>query len=104
MNVGVKAQLIQMLIPIGLLHVKKLLEEEVKQIAGERYKRSRLPVYDQWGSKGGSVYPLDQKLPIMVSGVREQGEGKEIRLRSYEQYWNLEKKSLKYVAPLSILI
>jgi hypothetical protein len=40
----------------------------------------------------------------MVSGVREQGEGKEIRLRSYEQYWNLERKSLKYVAPLSILI
>jgi hypothetical protein len=40
MNVDVKAELIQMLIPIGLLHVKKLLEEEVRKLAGERYKRS----------------------------------------------------------------
>jgi hypothetical protein len=31
MDVDVKAELIQMLIPIGLLHVKKLLEEEVRQ-------------------------------------------------------------------------
>jgi len=40
MDADVKAELIQLLIPIRLLHVKKLLEEEVKQIAGERYKRS----------------------------------------------------------------
>ena len=40
MNVDVKVELIQMLTPIGLLPVKKLLEEEVRQLAGERYKRS----------------------------------------------------------------
>jgi len=37
MTVDMKAELIQALIPIGLWHVKKLLEEEVRQIAGERY-------------------------------------------------------------------
>jgi transposase-like protein len=85
MDVDVKAELIQMLIPIGLLHVKKLLEEEVRQIAGERYKRSGLPGYDRWGKQGGSVYLLDQKLPIWVPRVRDQGEGKEVRLKSYER-------------------
>jgi hypothetical protein len=49
MDVDVKAELIQMLILIGLLHVKKLLEEEVGQLAGERYKRSGLPGYEQMG-------------------------------------------------------
>ncbi len=84
MELDVKAELIQVLIPIGLLHVKKLLEEEVKQIAGERYKRGGLPGHDRWGEQGGSVYLLDQKLPIMVPRVRNQQEGKEVRLRSYE--------------------
>jgi putative transposase len=85
MDVDVKAELIQMLIPIGLLHVKKLLEEEVRQIAGERYQRGGLSGYDRWGKQGGSVYLLDQKLPVMVPRVRDQGESKEIRLRSYER-------------------
>ena len=86
MTVDMKAELIQALIPIGLWHVKKLLEEEVRQIAGERYqRRGGLRGHDRWGKQGGSVYLLDQKLPIMVPRVRDQGEGKEIRLRSYEQ-------------------
>ena len=85
MEVDVKAELIQMLIPIGLLHVKKLLEGEVKQIAGERYKRGGLPGYDRWGKQGGSVYLLDQKLPIEVPRVRDGSEKKEVRLRSYER-------------------
>jgi len=86
MDVDVRAELIQMLIPIGLLHVKKLLEEEVRQIAGERYQRGAgLPGHNRWGKQGGSVYWLDQKLPIWVPRVRDQGEGKEVRLKSYER-------------------
>mgnify|MGYP006269921299 FL=1 len=80
-----KAELIQMLIPSGLLHVKRLLEEEVRELAGERYKRDGLEGHDRWGEQGGSVYRLDQKLPIMVPRVRDQRESKEIRLRSYER-------------------
>lgn len=49
--VDVKAELTQALIPIGLWHVKELLEEEVRQIAGERYKRQGLVGYDRWGSQ-----------------------------------------------------
>ena len=72
MEVDVKAELIQMLIPIGLLHVKKLLEEEVRQLAGERYKRSGLPEYDRWGKQEGAMYLLVHKLPMRVPRVRDQ--------------------------------
>lgn len=86
MDVDVKAELIQALIPIGLWHVKKLLEEEVKQLAGERYQRGGgLSGHHRWGKQGGSVYLLDQKLPILVPRVRDQREGTEVRLKSYER-------------------
>ena len=85
MDVDVKAELIQMLIPIGLLHVKKLLEEEVRQFAGERYKRDGFPGYDRWGKQGGSICLLDQKLPIMIPRVRDQRKRKEVRLKTYER-------------------
>ena len=39
MDVDVKTELIQALIPLGLWHVKEVLEQEVKTLAGERYKR-----------------------------------------------------------------
>jgi len=85
MAVDVKVELIQALISIGLWHVKELLEQEVRQLAGGRYKRGGLAGYDRWGEQGGSEYLLDHKVPIMVPRVRDQGEGKEVRLRSYEQ-------------------
>lgn len=85
MSVDTRAELIQALIPIGLWHVKELLEQEVRQLAGERYKRNGLEGHDRWGEQGGSVYLLDQKLPIMVPRVRNRQEGKEVRLRSYER-------------------
>jgi putative transposase len=85
MAVDVKVELIQALIPIGLWHVKELLEEEVKQLAGERYQRGGLPGHDRWGKQGGSVYLGDQKLPIEVPRVRDQRERKEVLLRSYER-------------------
>jgi transposase-like protein len=85
MSVDTKAGLIQALIPIGLWHVKEVLEQEVRELAGERYKRDGLPGHNRWGEQGGSVYLLDQKLPIMVPRVRNQQEGKEVRLKSYER-------------------
>lgn len=85
MGLDVKVEMIQALIPIGLRYVKEVLEQEVKQLAGERYQRNGLPGHDRWGEQGGSVYLLDHKLPIMVPRVRDQVKGKEIRLRSYER-------------------
>jgi putative transposase len=85
LNVDMKVELIQALIPIGLWHVKEVLEQEVRQLAGERYKREGLPGYGRWGNQWGSVYLSDQKVPIPVPRVRDRGKGEEVRLKSYER-------------------
>src|SRR5512139_3071397 len=85
MEIDVKTELIQALIPLGLWHVKEVLEQEVRALAGERYQRGGLRGYDRWGKQWGSVYLRDQKVPIRVPRVRNQHEGKEIPLRSYER-------------------
>ena len=76
MEVDLKAGLIQALIPIGLWHVKEVLEEEVRHLAGERYERQGIAGYDRWGSQWGSMYLSDQKLPVLVPRVRDRVVGK----------------------------
>jgi hypothetical protein len=39
LEVDIKLQLIQELIPLGLMHVGEVLKEEVRVLAGDRYKR-----------------------------------------------------------------
>jgi len=100
MDVNGRAELIQALIPLGLWHVKEVLEEEVRSLAGERYKRQGVEGYDRWGKQWGSVYLRDQKVPIPVPRVRDRQGGKEIRLRSYERMqepWNGDEGVLKRI-------
>jgi len=85
MDIDVKTELIQALIPLGLWHLKEVLEQEVTAVTGERYKRQGMAGCDRWGKQWGSVYLGDQKVPILVPRVRNQQEDKEIRLRSYER-------------------
>jgi putative transposase len=85
MDIDVRMELIQALIPLGLWQVKEVLEQEVKALAGERYKREGMEGYDRWGKQWGSVYLRDQKVPIVVPRVRNRREGKEISLKSYER-------------------
>jgi len=85
MDVDVKTELIQALIPLGLWHLKEVLEQEVTTLAGERYKRQGMAGCDRWGKQWGSVYLRDQKVPMLVPRVRDRQGDKEIRLRSYER-------------------
>ena len=39
LEVDVKIEMIRSLIPLGLMHVHELLDDEVKELAGERYAR-----------------------------------------------------------------
>lgn len=85
LEVDVKLQLIQELIPLGLMHVEEVLQEEVRSLAGERYKRNGIAGHDRWGKQGGSVYLADQKVPVLLQRVRNMRSNKEVRLRSYER-------------------
>jgi hypothetical protein len=72
-------ELIRELIPLGLVHVQELLDEEGQSLAGARYVREER--YVRHGSNPGSVRLDGQRLPIRMPRVR--GEEGEIWLRAH---------------------
>ena len=50
-----KVEMIRALIPLGLMHVEELLDEEVKALAGERYARKEAMRGRRHGSNPGTV-------------------------------------------------
>lgn len=77
--------LIQALIPLGLQAVGDALEAEVTDLAGERYSRTGgQPGYVRWCQQRGSVYLLDQKLPITYRRVRNRFRNVEVALPTYQ--------------------
>jgi transposase-like protein len=82
MDLDSKIELIRGLIPLGLMHVQELLDDEVLALAGARHARDDGGVGTRHGSNPGTVRLAGQKIPIRVPRVRrEQGE---IPLRSYQ--------------------
>ena len=75
-----KAELIQMLIPLGLKAVGDLLREEVEFLAGGRYRHEGGP--SRWGKQAGSIYLGEEKFRIEVPRVRDEGKNTEIGLES----------------------
>jgi len=83
-EIQAKVELIQALIPLGLMAVAEQLEEEVEQLAGERYRRSSGVLgHYRWGSQRGSVYLSDQKVRVSVPRVRNALKKEEVPLQSY---------------------
>ena len=77
-------ELIRSLIPLGLMHIEELLDEEVTALAGERYARKAPSVGGRrHGSNPGTVGLAGQRVPIRVPRLRHVA-GSEIPLRSYE--------------------
>ena len=84
MEIDAKVELIQALIPLGLMHVAEELKKEVAQLAGPRHSRGQgLPGHVRWGRQTGSVYLLDQKVPVVVPRVRDLARRTEIPLSVY---------------------
>ena len=84
LELDAKVELIRSLVPLGLMHVEELLDEEVRALAGERYARKDRSVGGRrHGSNPGTVGLAGQRVPIRVPRIRHVG-GSEIPLRSYE--------------------
>ena len=75
--------LIQQLIPLGLMAVEEILQEEVTHLAGEPYSRGGRR--QRWGSNPGSIYLSDQKVAIEVPRVRDKANNQEVPLVGYHQ-------------------
>lgn len=79
-----KAELIKQLIPLGLLHVSQLLQQEVDDLVGPRYARGREnPHLVRHGHNPGSVKLAGQRHPLTVPRVRDRESRQEVPLESY---------------------
>jgi transposase-like protein len=83
-DVDTRVELVRALIPLGLKAVGELLQEEVEWLAGERYARGKET--RRWGSQGGSVYLMDQKVPISIPRLRNKREDREVGLETYRKF------------------
>jgi transposase-like protein len=80
-----KLHLIQHHANMALLLAKQLLEEEVEDLAGERYSRkSSGNSLRRWGTNPGSIRIDGEKVPIDVPRVRDTDTGEERPLESYQ--------------------
>jgi transposase-like protein len=82
MELDVKVEMIRSLVPLGLMHVKELLDEEVRALAGERYARKVKGEVRRYGKNPGSVRLAGQRVPLEVPRLR--GDRGEVPLRSYQ--------------------
>ncbi len=75
------------MIPLGLKAVEEALQQEVVALAGARYARADgHGGIARWGSPAGSVFLLDQNVPISVPRVRDVWAGTEVPLATYAQW------------------
>ena len=81
MDLDAKVELIRELIPLGLMHIQDLLDDEVTALAGQRHAREDGAPGMRHGSNPGSVRLAGQRVPIRVPRVR--GPQGELPLRSY---------------------
>ncbi len=81
-DVETKVECIQALIPLGLMRIQELLEDEVRTLAGARYERktAQLPGR-RHGSNPGSVRLAGQRHPLRLPRVQHLAGG-EIPLES----------------------
>lgn len=80
-----KLQLIQELIPLGLMHVGELLKKEVVSLAGDRYRRNGQGGYVRWAKQWGHIYLGDRKVPIEYQRVRDNIANREAELKTYRE-------------------
>jgi putative transposase len=83
-DLDARVEAIRALVPLGLMHVKETLDQEVTALAGERYARKEAATRGRrHGSNPGTVGLAGQRVAIRVPRVRSVTES-EIPLRSYD--------------------
>jgi len=80
LELDARVELIRALVPLALAEISAVLDEEVRELAGERYARTGKSRY---GTNPGSVKLGGQTVPIRVPRVRRGNE--EMPLSSYRR-------------------
>ncbi len=101
-----KVEMIRALIPLGLMHVEELLDEEVKSLAGERYARKEAALRGRrHGSNPGTVGLGGQRVPVRVPRVRSVGGRGDSAsdLRGTQSGWRGERATAQTCAVWDLL-
>jgi len=86
LEVDVKVEMIRALIPLGLMHVQEVLEQEVEELAGARYRRGdERPEVVRQGSNPGRVKWAGQRQALRIPRVRNRERNEEVRLESLDR-------------------
>jgi putative transposase len=75
----------QMSSQAGLLMMKAMIEEEVEQLAGQRYAHNDQRQIFRWGSEEGSVIFAGRKVALERPRIRSK-DGQEMPLRRYQAF------------------
>lgn len=87
LGVDARVEVIQALIPLGLMHVAKELKAEVRRLAGGRYHREAGgKCCVRYGNNPGSVRLAGQRVPIKVPRVRNQHRDCEVPLEILSRF------------------
>ena len=70
----------------GLRLMDLLMQEEVRELVGERSQRQAERKANRWGSERGYCVVMGQKVPVERPRVRSTDDDKEVRLGSYELF------------------
>ena len=71
----------------GLQVMELLMQEEVRELVGERSQRQAERTASRWGSEQGYCFVMGQKVPVRRPRVRTvEDKDKEVRLGSYELF------------------
>ena len=94
-SVDIKISLLQNHLSICQIMINELLEEEVTQKAGARYKREKPNDgrYSRWGFNPGSVRIGDQKLKVEVPRIYDNEQDKNTMLNRYEDLKQLPEQT-----------
>lgn len=85
LDMNSKVELIQALIPLGLMFVSGMLESEVEKLAGKRYSRVEGdPEIDRYGSNRSSVKLGGQRHSVRVPRLRNTQTNSEVPLESWQ--------------------
>ncbi len=85
LELDARAELIRQLVPLGLMHVSELLQNEVAALAGERYSRTGgQEGIVRHGTNPGSVRLAGQRHAIRVPRVRDRQANVEIPLQALD--------------------
>ena len=85
-----RAEMISLLIPLGLEALKQEFLKEIEAHVGSCYSRKNHG-RRRWGKNPGSVFLGDVKVPLEIPRVRDTKNNREIALKSYEYFQDSQR-------------